>query len=76
MLMERRKKKWDHAKIVYGDRGQRNDHLWGILTERGCEGTFWNAGDRLLRLHLDLGGRHTGKNELSCTLKIWAFYCL
>ena len=43
------------------------------MTEKGQEGTFWNAGNIL---YLDLGSEDTnldiGKNVLSCTLKISA----
>lgn len=75
MLTERNQNKWQRAKLVYGDGGQRNGHLCGgrgaVLTERGHKDTFWNAGEMP---HLDLGSRYTGRNEPSCTLKIWAFY--
>lgn len=67
MLIERSQNKGNHAKLVYDDRYddtvmtevRERVTFGGTLTEKGHEGTFWDAG---YMPHLDLGGQFTGKN--------------
>ena len=64
-------------KLINGDRIPDGGLKGGVApeTEKGQEGTFWNAENVL---YLDLGGEDMNpdicKNVLSCTLKISTFY--